>query len=321
MMGPWLTYASLVNCAAMALYVGAPTRREAGEFFEAAGTTILGVVPKLVRSWKEGRTMEGLDWSGIRLLTSTAEPSTPDEMLYLMSLARYVPVIEYCGGTEVGGGYLTGTVVQPCAPGMFTTPALGMDVVILDDGKPADRGEVFLVPPSIGLSNELLNYNHLDEYYAGLPRGPAGELLRRHGDRIERLPGGFFRHRGRVDDVINIHGVKTSVEEVRSVIAHELVYDAKPVAVDIDGSGQAVLVIYAVPRDLSEVRSTALRARLLRDYREAIRRRLNPLLAHVEDVVLVPELPQAGPGKTRTMREFQEDYLARTPRASRPRTT
>ena len=321
MMGPWLTYASLVNCAAMALYVGAPTRREAGEFFEAAGTTILGVVPKLVRSWKEGRTMEGLDWSRIRLFTSTAEPSTPDEMLYLMSLAGYAPVIEYCGGTEVGGGYLTGTVVQPCAPGMFTTPALGMDVVILDDGKPADRGEVFLVPPSIGLSNELLNYNHLDEYYAGLPRGPAGELLRRHGDRIERLPGGFFRHRGRVDDVINIHGVKTSVEEVRSVIAHELVYDAKPVAVDIDGSGQAVLVIYAVPRDLSEVRSTALRARLLRDYREAIRRRLNPLLAHVEDVVLVPELPQAGPGKTRTMREFQEDYLARTPRASRPRTT
>ena len=317
MMGPWLTYASLVNRAAMALFVGAPTRREAGEFFARAGVTILGVVPKLVRSWKSERTMEGLDWSRIRLFSSTAEPSTPEEMLYLMFLGGYAPVIEYCGGTEIGGGYIAGTVVQPCAPATFTTPAMGIDFVILDEGKAADRGEVFLVPPSMGLSNDLLNYDHFEEYYAGVPRGPEGELLRRHGDRVERLPGGFYRHHGRVDDVININGVKASAEEIRSVIAHELVYDAKPAAVDIDGSGQAVLVIYAVPRDPAMVGSAELRERLLRDYRAAIRERLNPLLAHVEDVVLVPELLQAGPGKTRTMRELQKDYLARvrsTPR-------
>ena len=194
---------------------------------------------------------------------------------------------------------------------------MGIDFVILDEGKAADRGEVFLVPPSMGLSNDLLNYDHFEEYYAGVPRGPEGELLRRHGDRVERLPGGFYRHHGRVDDVININGVKASAEEIRSVIAHELVYDAKPAAVDIDGSGQAVLVIYAVPRDPAMVGSAELRERLLRDYRAAIRERLNPLLAHVEDVVLVPELLQAGPGKTRTMRELQKDYLARvrsTPR-------
>ena len=33
-------------------------------------------------------------------------------------------------------------------------------------------------------------------------------------------------------------------------------------------------------------------------------------LAHVDDVVLVSELPQAGPGKTRTMKELERDYLA-----------
>ncbi len=143
--------------------------------------------------------MEGLDWSRIRLFSSTAEPSTPEEMLYLMSLAGYKPIIEYCGGTEIGGGYLTGTMVQPCSPGTFTTPALGLELVILDDGKPADRGEVYLIPPSIGLSNDLLNYDHAKEYYAGVPQGPGGEVLRRHGDQIERLPGGYFRHHGRID--------------------------------------------------------------------------------------------------------------------------
>jgi len=318
MMGPWLTYASLVNGAAMALYLGAPQRRDAGEFLVKAGVTVLGIVPKIVRSWKAERTMEGLDWSRIRLFSSTAEPSTSEEMLYLMSLAGYKPIIEYCGGTEIGGGYLTGTMVQPCAPGTFTTPALGLELVILDDGKPADRGEVFLIPPSIGLSNDLLNYDHFKEYYAGVPRGPGGEVLRRHGDQIERLPGGYFRHHGRIDDMINIGGVKTSAEEIRSVIAHDLVYDAKPAAVDVDGSGQHTLVIYAVPRDPSQVDSPELRERLLRDYRTAIRERLNPLLAHVHDVVLVPELPQAGPGKTRTMRDLQKDYLARA-RPSAPR--
>ncbi|TLZ41842.1 MAG: AMP-dependent synthetase, partial [Methanobacteriota archaeon] len=137
MMGPWLTYASLVNRATMALYVGSTTRRTFGKFVSAAGVTMLGVVPKLVREWKARRTMEGLDWKGITRFSSTAEPSTPEEMLYLSWLAGGKPIIEYCGGTEVGGGYLTGTMVQPCAPSAFTTPALGLDLAILVQGHPS----------------------------------------------------------------------------------------------------------------------------------------------------------------------------------------
>jgi len=315
MMGPWLTYASLVNRATMALYVGDPQGRAFGEFVSRAGVTFLGVVPKLVRAWKAGRTMEGLDWGGIRLFSSTAEPSMPEEMFYLMWLAGCKPVIEYCGGTEVGGGYLTGTLVQPCAPATFTTPALGLDLVIFDEGKPSDRGEVFLVPPSIGLSDSLLNYDHAAEYYEGLPRGPNGEALRRHGDQVERLGHGFYRHHGRIDDVINIGGVKTSSEEVRNAIWHEAVYDAKPVAVDVDGSGQHALVVYAIPRDPRQVGSDEFCDKLRREFEESIKMRLNPLLARVHEVVLVPELPQAGPGKTRTMAELRRDYLARAKRS------
>jgi acetyl-CoA synthetase len=312
MMGPWLTYASLVNRATMALYVGDTQGRGFGEFVSRAGVTILGVVPKLVRAWKARRTMEGLDWDHIRLFASTAEPSVPEEMFYLMWLAGFKPVVEYCGGTEVGGGYLTGTLVQPCAPSTFTTPALGLDFLLYDGGKPADRGEVFLIPPSIGLSNELLNYDHHEEYFAGLPEGPAGEVLRRHGDQVERLGGGYYRHHGRIDDVINIGGVKTSSEEIRAAIWNEAVYDAKPVAVDVDGNGQQSLVVYAVPRDPRDLSSDEARDRLRQDFERSIRARLSPLLAHVRDVILVPDLPQAGPGKTRTMADLQRDYLSRT---------
>ncbi len=311
MMGPWLTYASLVNGAAMALYVGATQRRAYGEFLSEAGVTMLGVVPKLVRGWKAERSMEGLDWSRIRRFSSTGETSSPEEMLYLMALAGYKPVIEYCGGTEVGGAYITGTMVQPCAPSCFTTPALGLDFVILEDGRPAPRGEVYLIPPSIGLANDLLNYDPFREYYADAPPGPSGETLRRHGDQVERLGGGYFRHHGRIDDMVNIYGVKSSAEEIRSVLAHELVYDAKPVAVDVGDTGRHSLVIYAVPRDPSQVGNPEIAALLRADFQRQIKERLNPLLAHVHDVVLVAELPQAGPGKTKTMKALRQDYESR----------
>ena len=174
---------------------------------------------------------------------------------------------------------------------------------------------MFLVPPSIGLSTDLLNYDNDKEYYDGVPRGPQEERLRRHGDQIERLGGGYYRHLGRIDDMININGVKTSSEEVRSAIGNDLVYDSKPIAVDLDGSGQHRLVVYAVPRDARLLGSDELRIQLRGEFQRSIKANLNPLLAHVEDVVLVSELPQAGPGKTRTMKDLRKDYLARKARS------
>src|SRR2546428_12495933 len=109
---------------------------------------MLGVVPKLVRSWKADRTMEGLDWHRIRLFSSTAEPSTPDEMLYLMFLAGYRPIVEYCGGTEIGGRHATRCLRQPRAPPTFPTPALAPDLAIPVAGRPAAPRGVLLRPPT-----------------------------------------------------------------------------------------------------------------------------------------------------------------------------
>ena len=98
-------------------------------------------------------------------------------MRWLLSLGEDAPVIEYCGGTEIGGAYITGTMLKPCVPGLFNTPALGLDVVILnDEGAPAEAGELFIVPPSIGLSTSLIGRDHHAAYYAGAPRGPQGEV-------------------------------------------------------------------------------------------------------------------------------------------------
>ena len=297
MMGPWLIYASLVNRAAMALFDGAPTGREFGEFVQRAGVTMLGVVPSLVREWRRSGCMEGLDWRAIRAFSSTGEPSNGDDYLYLMALAGYRPVIEYCGGTEIGGAYVTGTVVQPSAPTACTTPALGIDFLLLDAaGKPAANGEVFLRPPSIGLSTTLLNQDHHAVYFDAAP-APAGTSapLRRHGDQLERLAGGGYRIHGRVDDTMNLGGIKVSSAEIERVLnTVPGVKETAAVAVPPAAGGPGRLVIYAVPYPgAADLPAGELRARLQR----ALREQLNPLF-RIHEAVPVTALPRTASNKT-----------------------
>ncbi len=294
MMGPWLVFASLLNRAAVALFDGAPTGREFLEFVRDARVTLLGVVPSLVKAWRAGGCAEGVDLRGVRRFSSTGECSNPDDMLWLMSRAGYRPVVEYCGGTEIGGGYVTGSVVQPGVPGAFSTPAAGLSFLLLDEeGREAREGEVFIVPPSIGLSTTLLNRDHHEIYFAGAPRGPGGEVLRRHGDALARLPGGYFRAHGRVDDTMKLGGIKVSSAEIERLLAGTPgVRETAAVAVPPPGGGPDRLVVFAVPEAGATGDPEALRAA----FQETLRRHLNPLF-RVDEVVLRDALPRTASNK------------------------
>lgn len=303
MMGPWLIYASLLNDAAIALYPGSPMGRDFGHFVERAGVTMLGVVPSLVKAWRESGCMAGLDWSAIRCFSSTGEPSSRDEMLWLMAQAGYRPVVEYCGGTEIGGGYVTGTVVQPQAPATFSTPAAGCDFVIIDEqGVPADAGELALIPPLFGSSTTLLNRDHHQVYYAGMPRGPNGEVLRRHGDQMEWLGGGYLRALGRVDDTMNLGGIKVSSAELERVCNRVPgVVETAAIAVSPEGGGPSRLVLFVVAADDG---ASGGGPSLEADLSRAIRDELNPLFK-VHRVVPVERLPRTASNKVmrRVLRE------------------
>jgi acetyl-CoA synthetase len=296
MMGPWLIYATLINRACVALYEGLPSGRGFSDFVRRAGVNCLGVVPSLVRAWKDSGACDGIDWSMIRTFSSTGEPSNRSDYLWLMSRAGYrAPVIEYCGGTEIGGGHLTGTVVQPASPATFSTPALGLDVVVLDDkGLPVadgQEGELFLVPPAIGLSQELLNRDHDSVYYTGCPPGPAGEVLRRHGDQVERLPGGYFRAQGRADDTMNLGGIKVSSLELERVLErHPAVFESAAVAVQPEGEGAERLVVFAVLSDDADTGD------LRREVEKMLASELNPLFK-IHDLVIVDALPRTASNK------------------------
>ncbi|MBN4051528.1 AMP-binding protein [bacterium AH-315-M05] len=318
MMGPWLIFASLINKATIALFHGAPLGSEFGKFIQDAKVNMLGVVPALVRRWIETDCMNGLDWSNIKVFSSTGECSNAQNYLWLMSRAGYKPIIEYCGGTEIGGGYITGTVVRPAAPSTFTTPALGLDFVILDEnGKECPHGELYLVPPSIGLSNSLLNKDHHKVYYEGTPEiyealtGASGTpvntqlkktglkpVLRRHGDEVERISKNYFRTHGRADDTMNLGGIKVGSAEIERVLdLTEDVSETAAIAVDPPQGGPSRLVIYAVLQNNNPARAGEITAEeLISRFQKAIKNKLNPLFK-VFDVKIVTALPRTASNK------------------------
>ena len=294
MMGPWLIYASLVNGASIALYEGAPNTRGFCEFVADAKVTMLGVVPSLVKAWRISGCVEGLDWSSIRAFSSTGECSNAEDMFWLMSRAQYKPVIEYCGGTEIGGGYITGTMVQPATPATFTTPALGLDLVIVDErGNEAETGELFLVGPSVGLSTELIDGDHHMVYYEGTPHGRRGELLRRHGDEMCQLPGGYFQALGRADDTMNLGGIKTSAAALERVLNETPgVQETAAIAVPPPGGGPDRLIVFAVPEAGASFEPIEVQPVM----QEAIRRHLNPLF-RIHEVRCLESLPRTASNK------------------------
>jgi acetyl-CoA synthetase len=306
MMGPWHIYATLMNRATMALYYGAPNTREFCEFVQNTRVAMLGLVPSLVKAWQNADLVRGLDWSSIKLFSSTGETSKADDYLYLMSLANYRPIVEYCGGTEISGGYITGSIVQPASPATFSTAAFGLDFHILDEhSRPAAIGELFLVPPSIGLSNTLLNKDHHEVYYADTPPGPNGELLRRHGDEMEALAGGFYRAHGRADDTMNLGGIKVSSAEIeRTLGSVDGVVETAAVAFNPPDGGPSLLVIYAVMLPEASLADEALKKEMQR----AIAGKLNPLFK-IHEVVPVAALPRTASNKV--MRRVLRDEYGR----------
>ncbi len=291
MMGPWLVFAAFLHGATVALYSEAPKSREFGQFVERAGVTMLGVVPTLVATWRESRCMEGLNWSAIRAFSSTGECSNPEDMFYLMWLGHDKPIIEYCGGTEIGGAYLSSTLLQPNYPALFSTPAMGNRVGALNaEGKLCDHGEVCLFTPALGLSDHLENADHFAVYYQGMPLH-EGTPLRRHGDELKTYTNGYYSIQGRVDDAMNLGGIKVSAADIeRTLIGIPGVKETAAIAITPQGLGLSALVIYATLTKPHE------KTALMQEMQARLNLHLNPLFK-IHDLIFMDELPKTASNK------------------------
>ncbi|KAF4398802.1 hypothetical protein G4B88_028165 [Cannabis sativa] len=301
MMGPWLVYASLLNGASIALYNGSPLVSGFAKFVQDAKVTMLGVVPSIVRSWKSTNCVSGYDWSTIRCFSSSGEASNVDEYLWLMGRANYKPVIEMCGGTEIGGAFSAGSFLQAQSLSSFSSQCMGCTLYILDNnGYPMPKnkpgiGELALGPVMFGASKTLLNGNHHDVYFKGMPT-LNGEVLRRHGDIFELTSNGYYHAHGRADDTMNIGGIKISSIEIERVCneVDDRVFETTAIGVPPLGGGPEQLVVFFVLKDSNDTTIDLNQLRL--SFNLGLQKKLNPLFK-VTRVVPLSSLPRTATNK------------------------
>ena len=315
MMGPWLIFASFLNGAPIALYEGGPVERGFCEFVVDAKVTMMGLVPSIAKGWRASKCADGLDFSNITRYSSSGEASNADDYAWLMQLGqpsgKAVPVVEYCGGTEIAGGYLANNLFETCYPAQFNGKILGMDFVVLNEENTEaninDAGEVFLIPPSIGLSTRILNRDNEEVYYQGCPTWNS-KTLRRHGDRIIKLDGGAYCSDGRADNTMNLGGIKigsAEIERVANVVSG--IMETAAIGIPPTGGGPDQLVIYAVMEaidgapDIAEIKSAM---------QQEIKTKLNPLFK-ISEVVATDKLPRTASNKV-MHKDLRKAYLEKS---------
>ena len=146
-----------------------------------------------------------------------------------------------------------------------------------------------MVPPSIGLSRTLLNRDHFETYYANVPESDLP--LRRHGDRLQRLPGGYFRACGRMDDTMNPGGIKVGSAEIETIInGVDGIDESAVIAVPENGTGPDQLIAFLVSKEEFDT------AQVLKAINSAIRSQLNPLI-RIAAIRPIEKLPRTASNK------------------------
>ncbi|KAL6966259.1 putative CoA ligase ccl12, partial [Sarracenia purpurea var. burkii] len=308
-LGSSLLYSCFLSGATLALYHGSPLGHDFGKFVQDARVTIFGTVPSLVKAWKSTHCMEGLDWTKIKSFGSIGEASNVDDDLWLSSRAYYKPIVDCCGSTELASFYIAGNLLQPQAFGAFSFASMTAGFVILDEhGVPypndqACVGEVGLFPLFMGATDRLLNADHEEVYFKGMPTY-KGMRLRRQGDIIKRTAGGYFIVQGRADDTMNLGGIKTSSVEIERVCdqADESILETAAVSVAPASGGPEHLAIFVVLKKGFHSEPDKLKTLFSRE----IQRSLNPFFK-VNFVKIVAEFPRTASNKL--LRRVVRDQL------------
>lgn len=224
LVGPLASISSSFHGASFVLFEGAPDYPDTGRHWRAMSenkVTYLGIAPTSVRSlMRYGDEVDKFDFSSLRIMVSTGEPWTFDAWKWLFERVgkKRVPILNYTGGTECGGGIAAGTVLHPLKPGCFAGPIPGTGARVVDDsGKPVAPGtvgELVMTVPSIGNTRSLW---HDDERFIESYYSMFGDKWRQ-GDFAMIDADGFWYLLGRSDDTIKVSGKRTGPSEIEGIL-------------------------------------------------------------------------------------------------------
>ncbi|WP_216892572.1 AMP-binding protein [Nocardia alni] len=252
-MGPLAAFGTHANGATLVLYEGSPDVPDGCRLWDLVQRhriAMLGVSPTLIRALRSTPVAEiaERDLSSVHTLGSTGEPWDPDSYDWMAEqvFGGRVPVINFSGGTEVGGSFLAPYPVEPIPSCSLGGPSLGMDVdVVGDDGQPlrGSIGELVCRQPWPAMTRGVWRdrERYLESYWSRFPG------IWCHGD-YARVEDGQWYLLGRSDDVMNVAGKRLAPAEVESVLTtHPAVAEAAAVGVPDPRKGESVWAFW-VPR-------------------------------------------------------------------------
>lgn len=307
LIGPMQFVVSTFFGATVILAEGAPDYPEPGRLWRLVQdhrVTYLGIAPTIARLMMRYGTdvVEKYNLSSLRVTLSSGELWNPDSWTWFFEhvCKRRVPNLNVSGGTEIGWGIVTSTVIQPHKPCAFTTgvPGMGADVVDTDGNTapPGRMGELVLRHPSIGLSRGLWNDpdRYLETYWNKIPD------LWVHGDWASKDEDGAWYLHGRSDDTIMVAGKRCGPAEVESLLMETgLIAEAAATAITDSLKGETILCACVPKTDSSSMNDEGderLREGLAETLRMAVTHALGPAFRPTA-MVFVKELP-----KTRSMK-------------------
>ena len=229
------------------LYEGAPDTPgpdRVWRLVERHNVAVLGVSPTLIRALKAAAPPPGddVDLSSLRVFGSSGEPWDEDAYMWLADRVgrRRRPVINFSGGTEVGGAFLAPYPVERIKPCSLGGPSMGMDVDVFDPAGDSLRGAV----------GELVCKQPWPAMTRGVYRDPERYLetywsmydgVWRHGDWARVDEDGQWFLLGRSDEAINVAGKRVGPAEVEGeLLAHPAVAEAATIGVPDGTKGEAI---------------------------------------------------------------------------------
>ncbi|HYM49610.1 MAG TPA: AMP-binding protein [Candidatus Limnocylindrales bacterium] len=295
-MGPLLIFGSLMLGATGVLYDGAPDYPDPGRVWAVAarhGVTHLGLSPTLVRVlMPHGDGLARANpMPALRVLASTGEPWTPEawEWLFDRIGRRTIPIMNYSGGTECGGGLVSGNFLTPIRPGSFAGPIPGVDAAVFNDrGEPVtgEVGELVVRQPYLGMTLGFWKdpQRYLETYWSRWP----GVWV--HGDWAMIDEDGQWFILGRSDDTIKVAGKRVGPAELEAAALDGTpITEAAAVGVPDQLKGQAV-VIFAVPKPGADPKT--IPGAVSSSIERALGKPFRPRAVHV-----IPRLPKTRNGK------------------------
>lgn len=269
-MEPIIVWGSLLRGSTVVAFDGVPYGQDFWDIMRAARVTVLGVSPTLIRSLMAQHATPSTPLPDLRILASSGEPWTDDAFLWFFEHVGggKLPIINYSGGTEVSGGILSNTTVQPISVGGFATTVPGMAADVVDESGvsiAAGVGELVLRTASPGMPTGFWREpgRYEQTYWTHWPG------TWRHGDWVEVCANGMYVIHGRSDNTMKIAGKRIGPAEIENVVnAVPGVHESAAVGVPDPLKGQAIIV-FVVPQgpdvspdDASAQISAALTAEL-----------------------------------------------------------